>query len=278
MHLPANTFNARHESRGEQTGSSTGTTITASATANTKGSWTALGAATSFAYEGITVYLARNSAAVAYMIDIGIDDGAGNNFVLIPDLYFSALKQANEHNLAINIPVHVPAGALVEARVASSTAIANTLHCLIVGHSANPGGFPGFSRAVALFTPASSRGVAVDPGGTANTKGSWAALTASCPADVAAIFGVVGFNGDIARAAEARMLLDIGLGAAASEFVVVPDILIGWDLTWDGPNDIFLQPFCARVPFGSRIAARAQCSINTAGDRTVDLALYGLVS
>lgn len=277
VHYPANTANARHESRGEATGSSTGTTLTANASANTKGSWTALGSATTFAYEGITIYLGQNNAAADYMIDIGIDDGAGNNFVLVPDLHFAAFKQANEHNLALNIPVHVPAGALIEARVAASTG-SSTCNCHVVGHSANPGGFPGYSRAVALFTPASSRGVAVDPGGTANTKGSWAQLQASTAVDVAAVFGVIGFNNDAGRAAGANSNLDIGLGAGGSEFVVLPDIVTQtWAATWDGPNDVFFQPVSCPIPSGTRIAARLACSTNTAGDRTIDLALYGLV-
>lgn len=276
MHLPANTFNARHESRGEATGTSSGTAVTASASANTKGSWTALGAATSFAYEGITIYCARNSATADYVVDIGIDDGSGNNFVLVADLHYSGLRQANEHNMALHIPVHVPAGALIEARVACSTA-SGVAYINLVGHSANPGGYPGYSRAVALFTPASSRGVQVDPGGTANAKGSWAQLTASCPADIDAIFGVVGFNGDTARVAVfAGLLLDIGIGAASAEFVLVPDIALGWEVTWDGPNDVFFGPFEADIPEGTRVSSRAQCSINTAGDRAVDLALYGL--
>lgn len=275
MHLPANTFSARHESRGEQAGTSTGTTITASGSTNTKGSWSALGSATSFAYEGITVYLAQNSANADYMLDIGIDDGAGNNFVLIPDIHFSAVN-VNEHNLQLNIPVHIPAGALVEARVASTTAGA-TVACLIVGHSANPGGFPGYSRAIALFTPASSRGIAVDPGGTANTKGSWAEITASSSADVAAIFGIVGFNNDITRAAAGGMLLDVGIGASTVESTVIPNLAFSWNSTWDGPNDVFFQPIAAAIPSGTRVVARGQCNHNTAGDRTVDLSLYGLV-
>lgn len=274
MHLPANTFSARHESRGEATGSSNGTTITSGA-ADTKGSWTALGAATSFAYEGITIYLANNHAA-DFLLDIGIDDGAGNNFILVADLSMAARKQVDEHNLAIFVPVHVPAGALIEARVASSTASA-TLNCLIVGHSANPGGFPGYSRAVKLFTVTGSRGVNVDPGGTANTKGAWAQMVASAPADVAAIFGVVGFNTDVARAAIATMLLDVGVGASSDEYASISDLFFGWETTWDGPNDVILPPMPLAIATGTRVVARAQCSITTDSDRDIDLALYGLV-
>lgn len=276
MHLPANTFGARHESRGEATGTSSGTAVTAAGSANTKGSWTALGAATSFAYEGFTLYAARNSLAADYVVDIGIDDGAGNNFILVPDLHFASLKQANEHNMALHIPVHVPAGALIEARVACST-LSGIAYINAVGHSTNPGGYPGYSRAVALFTPGSSRGATVDPGGTANTKGAWAELSASCPANIEAIFGVVGHGGDVARTVSGAMLLDIGIGAASSEFVMVPNIGMSWGAQYDGPTDIFFGPFAASVPVGTRIAARAACNDNAVGDRQIDLSLYGLV-
>lgn len=276
MHQPANTFSARHESRGETTASSTGTLLTAAGSIDTKGSYVALGSPTSFAYEGFTVYLAANSIEQDYLIDISIDDGSGNNQILVPDLHFAAAKGVNEHNFSMFIPVHIAAGAQIDARVACGDA-SDTCRCLIVGHSANPGGFPGFSRAVALFTPGSSRGVAIDPGGSAHTKGSWVQMSASCPADVSAIFGVAGFNGDNSRAAAARMMLDIGIGSAGNEFVLVPNLYFGWGSTWDGANDVILQPIAASIPLGSRVAARAQCSITTASDRTTDLALYGLV-
>lgn len=277
MHLPANTHNARHQSRGQDVTTSAGIIVTASGTANTKGSWVQVGSNTGFAYEGITLYLSRTSAAADYIVDIGIDDGSGNIFTLVENFHVSSLKLAAEFNTGIHIPVHVPSNAVLVARCSSSTASA-TIRLVIVGHSANPGGYPGFSRAIALFTPATSRGIAVDAGGTANTKGSWAELTSSSGKDVAAIFGVVGFNGVTARTTSpASMLLDIGIGAGSSEFVAVPDIALNWESAGDGPKDIFFGPLAASVPAGTRFAARAQCSDNTASQRTVDLALYGLV-
>lgn len=276
MHLPANTFSAQHQSRGQDVTTSAGIIVTASGTANTKGSWTQVGSNTGFAYEGITLYVSRSSASADYIVDIGIDDGSGNVFVLVENFYFSSIRFSAEFNTGIHIPVHVPDNAVLVARCSASTASA-TVRVVIVGHSANPGGYPGFSRAIALFTPATSRAVAVDPGGSANTKGSWVQLTASSGEDVAAVFGVVGFNGDFSRAATASMLLDIGVGAASSEFVAVPNVALSWEQIIDGPSDIFFGPFAADIPLGTRVAARAQCDITTAGDRTADLALYGLV-
>lgn len=210
------------------------------------------------------------------MIDIGISDGS-NRFTLIENLYFAHAKQIADQALQIYVPVHVPAGAQLSMRSSSSTA-SNIDSVAVCGHSSGLGGAPGFSRCVALFTPASSRGIAVDPGGTANTKGSWAQMTSSCPNDIAAMFGLIGYNNDTTRAASATMLLDIGVGSAGNEFVYYPNAGVRWGATRDGPSNCPRIPvFAADVPSGTRIAARAACSINTAGDRTVDLALYGLV-
>ncbi len=276
MFLPANTFSAVHESRGERTsGSSDGTSIAAAGTANTKGSWTDLGAVTSFAYEGFTVCCEAGSAA-DFLVDIGISDGA-NRAILVPDLHYSSLKQIDEHNMALAIPIHVPAGSQLSARCQASVA-SSSFRVLIIGHSANPGGFPGYSRAIALYTINGSRGTAIDPGGTANTEGAWTQLVASSAADVAALLGVVGFNADTARGTTtAAMLLDIGVGASTAESAIVSDLGFQWDSAWDGPNDVFFGPFAAAIPASSRIAARARCSDIVAGDRTIDLAIYGLV-
>jgi hypothetical protein len=275
MHQPQASI-GRTEARGDATGTSTGTTVTASASTNTKGTWVDLGAATTFAYEAVTLDLGVNSAAADYMVDIGISDGS-NRFVLIADIHFAAAKTASEHGCQIYIPVHVPAGAQVSARLASSTGSA-TAAVIVHGHETGLAGTPGFSRCVALFTPATSRGIAIDPGGTANTKGTYAQITASCPNDIGAMFGLIGYNGDVARTAEAAALIDIALGAAASEQVLYPNAVVKWSATRDGPTNCPRIPlFACNVSATTRIAARAQCSDNVAGDRTVDLALYGLV-
>lgn len=277
MYQPGN-ISARHESRGADTATSSGTNVTASSSANVKGSWSDLGGVTSFAYEAITVCIGGSQVFVDQMIDVGISDGS-NRHVLVADLYYAGSKQAAEQFFIVTIPVHVPAGAQLSARAAASNGTGPpVIEVSLIGHASGLAGAPGFSRSVALFTPASSRGVAVDPGGTANTKGAWAQLTASSPADIAAMFGLVGYNADTARASTARALIDIGVGAAASEFVLYPNAALGWGATRDGPSNCPRIPiFGCNVAAGSRIAARAACSINTAGDRTVDLALYGLV-
>ena len=276
MFMPSN-ISARSESRGETLTLSKGTNITASATANTKGSWVDLGSTTSFAYEHITVCLIPGTgSAVDLMMDIGISDGA-NRFVIAADLHYTSVKSTFAHALSIGIPLHVPSGTQLSARCAASVG-SSDMSVIVSGHSSGLGGAPGFSRCVALFTPALSRGIAIDPGGTANTKGAWADITTSCPNDISAMFGLVGFNGDVARAAAARSIMDIGVGAAAAEYVLYPNAFMGWSTFWDGPfANVRIPPFACHVPATTRIAARSACSLTTAGDRTFDLALYGMV-
>lgn len=277
MHLPSNTYSARHESCGEATGTSSGTVLT-SGSLNAKGSWATLRAGTSFAYEAITVFVTNPNQGGSYLVDIGIDDGSGNVFVLVADIKIAAWGGAQfEQNTDFYFPVHVPAGANIVARC-NFVSGANTVTCVVVGHSVGVGGAPGYSRAVALNAFTSSRGVGIDPGTFANTKGSWTQMNASTSVDVIAIAGICGTNNDTARAAAATMLLDIGIGAGGSEQVVIPDILMCWGPTWDGPANVFFQPIACLIPSGSRVAARAQASITTSGDRTVDLTLYGLVA
>lgn len=267
--------NSRTENQGKTAATSRGTTITAGGSADTKGTWVNLGAATSFAYETIMVCMTRPNAS-DIVIDIGISDGS-NRWVLAADLRFAALRVVSEPTCQIVVPVHVPSGAQLSARCASSVGGA-ACDVLVIGSSSGLGGAPGFSRCVALFTFSTARGVAIDPGAAANTKGAWAQITASCPNDIGAMFGLIGHNGDVARAAAAAMLLDIGIGAAASEFVLYPNASLKWSTVTDGPTNCPRIPvFACNVPATTRIAARAQCSITTAGDRTVDLALYGLV-
>lgn len=267
-----------HETVGALTASSRGTLVTGGAT-NTKGSYVSIGAATTVSWEAMTIFVARptgSSGGLNGMIDIALG-GAGSEAIIVPDLYFAAGKLQDEHTLQLTLPLHVPSGSQLRARMAESVGN-GTIDLSVAGHHSGLGGAPGFSRAVALFTPASSRGVAIDPGATANTKGAWAELTSSCPEDVAAMFGLIGYNNDVARAAGAQALLDIGIGAAAAEQTVYPNYTFGWSTQRDGPsNCVRIPPFACGVPKTTRIAARAQAEINTAGDRTFDLALYGLV-
>lgn len=102
-------------------------------------------------------------------------------------------------------------------------------------------------------------GVRVTAAGTSNTKGTYAVLFASTPYDS---YGMVFQVSQSFAAASARhMLLDIAVGAAASEQVVVPDIPVGSaNQISNGSPQYYLPIF---IPKGSRVTARVQAAVLT---------------
>ena len=87
----------------------------------------------------------------------------------------------------------------------------------------------------------------------------------------------VGLANDISRAANARGVIDIGIGAGGSERVLCADSLVVAETVADCWYPILHGPFPCDVPAGTRFAARFQNEINTAGDRTCDIAAWGFV-
>lgn len=249
--------------------SAVGTTITASGTANTKGSWVSLGTP-SFQYEAFDISIAE-TAASSKCVDIGVNDGSGNWHVIVADLQFNGSKSA-DLLIGYHLPVRLKSDKQVGMRCQASTA-SHVLNATLTGYSR--GGAPGYSRMVRLSATTNSRGTTVDPGGTANTKGAWTEVIASTAQHYDALLAIIGQAGDTTRTASATGLVDIGLGAASSEFVIVPNVFLRWTTTLDGPV-LHWGPMPISTPAGVRLACRGACSDATAGDRTFDLALYGL--
>jgi hypothetical protein len=120
------------------------------------------------------------------------------------------------------------------------------------------------------ITAGSSDGVSVDPGGTPNTKGAWTQIVAATTRRIRRLVIGIAHTGGVAGLR--NWLLDIGVGAAAAEVVVIPDIPIIGET-----NASMLQPasifFDREIPSGTRLSARVQCG--TASD-PLNMALYGL--
>lgn len=279
MGRAAGSFNSRYEQVVQDVVTSTasdGVVCTSNASANTKGTWvtdTAYKPTFSWNLLKINVY---NRSASDHVFDIGVDDGSGNVYVICPDLRCPGLRTARLATVQYLLPLHVPQGRQLAFRCADATG-GLALALTIGGFSNGIYGAQGFSRMVALYTPSSSRGVAVDPGATAHTKGAWAQLTSSSSDRVVGFLFAVGHNNDIARAANGRGVIDIGIGAAASERVLFSNCLIATETTGDSWFPILHGPFPCDVPASTRFAARFQNEINTAGDRTCDIAAWGFV-
>lgn len=286
-YLPSSFGHAETESLGVVAATSTGTLITASATANAKGAWVSLGSP-AFDYEWINIGIGASSAAADYVFDLGIWSGTATaSFAIASDLRISALKGAADLFLSYTLPIRIPKGQAgvsgISMRCASPTASA-TLRAIVTGSSSSPLGGPSFSRIRSLYTPANSRGIAIDPGATANTKGAWTTVGSnlSTLGSIDALIVGIGPNADVTRTGSATGLLDIGLSGTWGQRVEIPNLLWGFTTTSDTPFPSVYGPF--PVTFNNNgtadlydVVARAQSTNTTAGDRTLDLGVWACI-
>lgn len=97
-------------------------------------------------------------------------------------------------------------------------------------------------------------GTAVTP--AVGSKGSWVTAIASLDADC---FGLlICINSNSAASASRNTVVDIGVGSAGSEIVVIPDLIAGNAVQYTGFGGGLWYWFPVFIPAGSRIALRSQ--------------------
>lgn len=101
---------------------------------------------------------------------------------------------------------------------------------------------------------ANSRGTQITNPASVNTKGAWLELEDSTTDDICAILVCVAQAGDVTHG-NGGLLVDIGVGAAAAETVVIADVALPTNsseqLSYHRPTT-----YAVDIPAGSRIAAR----------------------
>lgn len=263
-----------YENAGAATASSRGTSITANAAANTKGSYTQLIASTSHDDVGIYVMIDDLAAGIDYLIDVAIG-GAGSEQIILPDLYAGGGTGSIAYGTQYWFPVHVPAGSRLSARCQASTGASVVRVSLLL---ASPGFMPPapLSRVVALgANAADSGGTSIDPGGVANTKGSYTQIVASTTIDICGIILALGNQLNTVRSSQS-WLIDVAIGAAAAEQIVFSNIAANCSTSPDivVPQTTVFLPIC--IPSGTRLAVRAQSDGIDATDRLFDAIIYGV--
>ena len=257
---------------GQTAASSTGTTLTAGGSANTKGAWAQLSAATPIDATGIIVVLGGAVDNGDFLVDIGIG-ASGVETIIVPDVLHCG--RAHDFNGYYPFPICVPRGSRVVARcqaTGASLTLAAQVILLSGGFSTPPGG----GRVAAYGTAAAdSGGTQVTPSTNANEKGAWSELVGSTGGRARQILVSFG-NMDNNVRTSAGWLIDVGIGPAGQEHIILADLNLAVDAVGDLIVPPVLGPFPITVPAGSRIAARAQCSITNATDKLFDIAVYGV--
>jgi hypothetical protein len=262
------------EERGADTATSRGTVITASASANTKGSWTNIGAVTGYEYNTVSINAAVAGAGAAdFTFDLGIND-SGSVDIIAADLRLPGLVGNRSNTLCCTLPLHVRQGAQLAARCQASTG-SRTMEIGLHGMPTGHGGNPGASKIVALYTPSSSRGVDVEPT-VVNTKSSWVTLVAASTQQFDGMFFIIGNGGETTRSSNLPYLLDIGVNATPR--VIYGNIFLNCDSVTTLVSPAFIGPVWFSTGLAAiQLSARAQTNDVTVGERKIDVAAYGLV-
>jgi hypothetical protein len=100
-------------------------------------------------------------------------------------------------------------------------------------------------------------GIRLTASATPHAKGAYGQLIDLLPADTYGITLIL--SGSAASATRTDMMLDLAIGAAGQEVVILPEFLCGWKpAITTGPYQIYLPFF---IPKGTRVAARIQALI-----------------
>jgi hypothetical protein len=262
-----------HAAAGVVAGSTDGTTVTSSATADTKGAWAELSASLPFDVQKITLHFTQTTVNVnTFLLDLGIGT-AGSEQVIVPDLISGHGTSGAIYQ--VDLPVAIPVGTRLAARVASSATSATMIVAVHLEGKQDWIAPPPFSTVSAYgANTADSGGTSVDPGGTVNTKGAWVELTSSVAGLTRGLLiGMAHQNNN--TGAVAKWLVDVGIGAAGAEQIIISDLWVrGTGTRLFTPN--YMGPYPVNIPAGTRLAVRTQCTITDASDRLIDFAAYGL--
>lgn len=246
--------------------------LTASASANTKGSYAQLVASTTFTCNSVQVVVANTitTGTRYYLFDVATGAG-GSETVVIPNIPVEGAGTATSALYASGIwpvPLAIASGTRVALRCQGSTGSVtmNVSMTLIAA-----GGVAGVSSVTNYGSDTStSLAVSVDPGASANTKGSYSQITASTSSVTQWLQTM--FALDHTSPANTFWLVDIATGAAASEVVLMPDLLVA-----NAGTQAAVQPksydMLTYIANATRIAVRCSCTSNTATTRLLSVAM-----
>jgi hypothetical protein len=248
-----------------------GVTIANSGVANTKSSWVTIGSTLTRMASGIRVLIEKGSVAdIIYLVDIGI--GAGGSEVVIASNLLFVYDTGSADNVGYyDLPIQLPAGTQLSARI-QTAGTSGTVNVAIqaIYSGLHTQSFQGADM-LGVTLASTTLATVTRPAGN-NVKGAWLQYTASSARRYRGMAQAYGLSGGSTQ----LRLIDVGIGAAASEQVVIADVS-GWQNTGGdihAPINTYVV-FPCDIPAGTRIAARVQQDVIGAGrDLTMGLLMY----
>ncbi len=263
---------SRAETVGADTANSRGASVTSGNT-NTKGSWAEIADSTPFQTAGFLLHVSHAMPA-DHLLDIGVG-AAGSEVAVVENLLISGGKNYGGPD-CLWLPLAIPAGSRISARSQATTGTRVMFVALtLLGPTLYAPGGRGRMTTYGANT-ADSGGAGFDPGGSANTKGNWTQITASTTANMALMYIAFGNQANATIGADSTWLVDIAVGAAGSEQIILSNIQLSANLQNDTADPGLFGPVPVSVPAGTRLAVRGQCTNTDATDRLLDCIVYGV--
>ena len=240
-----------------------------SGSAHTKGSWVQVTASTSHDFHGISVFSSSYFQDNRYLIDIATGAG-GSEVVVVPNLYKHAGLNINPY-----IPIYIPAATRIAVRSQTNDTSGNSVEVRLHGVAGTENSNPGGARIINAAVTADTRvGPQIDPGGVANTKSSWVELVASTGHHIKQLLVYIAPNNSATD--DPLHLVDIGIGGAGSEQIFIPDLQQYGKDFFPREAVVGYYSFPCDIPQGSRISARASCTLIDATMRLVRVGIWGI--
>lgn len=231
------------------------TTVTASSTAHTKGAWVELIASTSAASDCLQIAVqgvATGNTNTATLLDIGIG-AAGAETAVVQNVAIggaSAFSLTDERSFRVSVPVYIPSGSRISARIQSVVTLGKTAQISVrLGAGNNPAGTS--TSAITLGTStATSAGTAL-PAGTA-----WTQFVASTSAAYSAITILPSIS-NVSMTSGVRQI-ELGIGAAGAETAIVQAEFA--TSTSEAVGIVYTQLPVDNIPAGTRLSIRYTAS------------------
>lgn len=247
---------------------SRGITLTANAAANTvQSTFTTLVAATAYEYGMLHITVARGTVVGWGMIELAIGAAASEK-VIFTGLQFLVTAGVVGHPVQIAVPLYVPQGVRLSARISYANANSFTADITVIGQALNPRMPPPFHHCFAIGPTGTgataARGTeATGSNATQNIFGTQVVLSASTPDDIACFFLSTTRGTTTAGTAIVDRVIELLVGAAAAERLLIPHLIQTLETTGESVHPQIFGPFYVSVPAGSRLSGRVAAGGST---------------
>lgn len=247
-------------SAGAVLATSAGTAFTAGLGAGVAGAYAQLTAATDADAYGVICYPQRNSQG---WFDLAVGAASAEQVIAqIP-------SASGSSTISFFTPVFIPAGSRLSVRGITSNYGDNCLFSVILVRGNSKTELVSYGRIIGFTNGVPSN---CDTGATAHTKGAYTQIIASTTRDARGYS--LSIRNSASNTASMNALIDLAVGAAASEKIILADVYYESAAYYYPP--IVIGPIWTPIPAGSRLAIRGQCNNTVLAERqpTVSMVLW----